>query len=103
MGGIFTEYNRMDKKDIAMINSGPRLLGLVLPRIANDLQWNLSLQTRSKGGEYDMLQSVNIICDRCYGLSPDAPMMTQLCWVEEEVTIPFLTNFSRVIRLVGKF
>ena len=67
MAGVYTEYNRMHLDDIIMINSGPRLLCMVLPRISNDIQWNLKLPTTSKHGEYNLVQSVNIITDRCYG------------------------------------
>ena len=101
VSGAFTEYNRMDLEDIAIISSGPRLLCLVLPRLANDIQWNLKLPTTSKHGRYNLIQSVNIIAERCHGLRKDAPMIQQLDKVEEEITIPFLTLFPRPIRLVG--
>ena len=101
LAGVLTEYNRMSSSDIVTIHAQSDMLVLVLPRIDNQICWELSLPSRSRGGHYNLVQSLNIICERCY--SPDSPMRQQLSWTEEEITIPFLQNFSRVIRLVGKF
>ena len=99
LSGIFAEYNRMSEDDIVTINAGSNILVLVLPRLSNQLAWELSLPNRSKHGYYSLIQSINIICERALPL--DSPMRQQLSWSEEDVTIPFLTNFNKVIRLIG--
>ena len=103
LSGVFTEYNRMAVEDIVTIHSGPRLLCLVLPRLPNDIQRSLKLNSTSKWKFYNLIQSINIITERCYGLQSESPMIKQLLLVEEEVTIPFLMLFPRSIRLVGEY
>lgn len=99
IAGIMTEYNRMSSTDIVTIHSRSNMLVLVLPRINNQLCWELSLPKRSLGGTYDLIQSLNILCEYCH--EENTPMRSQLVLVEEEVTIPFLRNFSKVIRMIG--
>ena len=102
ISGIMSEYNRMSSSDIVSVHAHGNMLVMVLPRVDNQLCWELSLPNRSKGGHYDLVQSLNIICERCFPADCNSPLRTQLAAVEENVTIPFLRNFSRVIRLIGK-
>ena len=99
LSGIFAEYNRMSSDDIVTIHAGSDILVLVLPRLHNQLAWELTLPNRSRNGHYNLVQSINILCERCIPL--DSEMRQQLSWTEEDITIPFLSNFSKVIRLIG--
>ena len=96
---MFAEYNRMCSDDIVTVHAGANILVMVLPRLPNQLVWEMSLPNRSKNGHYNLVQSLNILCERC--IATDSNMRHQLDWLEEDITIPFLSNFSKVIRLIG--
>ena len=102
LAGIMTQYNRMSSSDIVTIHAHSNMLVLVLPRIDNQLCWELSLPNQSRYGKYNLVQSLNILCERCFAADSNSPLRNQLSLIEEEVTIPFLQNFSRVIRMIGE-
>ena len=91
----------MNENDIVTINAQGSMLVIVLPRVHNQLAYEFTLATRSRGGYYDVVQSVNILCERC--VVSGSKLQSQLHLPEEQLTIPFLLNFSRTIRLIGEF
>ena len=101
LSGIFSEYNRMHVSDIVTVNADSSILVMVLPRLDNQLAYELTLTNRSRGGHYDMVQSINILCEQC--ISKGSRLQSQLHLPEEQISIPFLLNFSRTIRLIGTF
>ena len=97
VGGVLTEYSKMAISDFAMFNSGEHLLVLVLPKVPNQVAWELGQKYQSNCKTYGLLPSINIILER---LTP--PMRLQLPLKDEDIDDPLLQNFCQPIRLIGE-
>ena len=98
LAGVFTEYAQMVTDDIAMFNCKDTLLVLVLPRVPNLIAWELTRNYTSNCGTYDLHASINIILEHMTDLA-----RVQLILDDEDVDVPLLQNFSKPIRLIGKY
>ena len=92
-----TEYSTMARSDFAMFNCADVVLILVLPKMDNQVAWELTRPHRSHCQTYDLLTSINIILERL-----DCTMRLQLNLPDDDVTDPLLQNFSQDIRYTGE-
>ena len=97
LAGIFQEYASYSLEDFACLHQRNSMMVLVIPKLSNQLQKELTLKNRSKCGLYSFEQCLNIILAH---VTPSiASQITLPC---EEVTLPFLQSFDLETRLVGK-
>ena len=98
VAGIMTEYHSMVPDDIVMFNVGDVLLVLVLPKIPNQVAWELCRPFKSNCQQYDLIPSINIILEHLTDT-----IRLQLTLKDKDVDDPLLQNFKRSIRLIGMF
>ena len=96
--GILQEYSNYSVDDITCLHRGNSMLVLVIPKLSNQLQKELTLKNRSKCGLYSFEQCLNIILAH---VTPSiASQLTLPC---DQVTLPFLKSFDLETRLVGMY
>lgn len=97
LAGIMQEYSTYSIEDFMCLHKQESMLVLVIPKLSNQLQMELTLKNRSKCGIYSFQQCLNIIIE--HSTSSIASQITLPC---EQVTLPFLKSFDHETRLVGK-
>ena len=97
MAGILQEYDTFALDDFAIFHSGKSMLCLVIPKMTNQIQDELSRTNRSKCGVYSLLQSVNLILQYCTPF-----VASQLSFPDADITCNFLKPFDYVTRQIGK-
>ena len=97
IAGVMQEYSDYSFEDFVCLHQKESMLFLVVPKLTNQLQRELTLTNRSKCGLYSFTQSLNIILAH---LTPSiASQLTLPC---DQITLPFLRSFDLDTRLVGK-
>ena len=97
VAGILQEYSNYSLEDFVILHQKSSMMVLVVPKLTNQLQMELTLKNRSKCGVYDFVQCLNII------LEHSTPSInSQLSLPCDQVTLPFLACFDQTTRLVGK-
>ena len=97
LAGIYQEYDTFIPEEFAIFHSGDSMLVLVLPKLSNQLQSELTRPYRSKCGVYSLFQCINLILEYA---TPS--VASQLLYPEADITLNFLRPFSWEIRVIGK-
>ena len=97
MAGILQEYPTYPLTDFAVFHKDGAMLLLVIPKMANQVQDELSKPYRSKCGLYSLTQCINLILE--YGTPT---VNSQLSYPESEITVNFLRVFDYNTRQIGK-
>ena len=97
VAGVLQEYSTYSIDDFVCLHQQNSMLLMVVPKLTNQLQMELTLRKRSKCGQYNFSQCLNIILEHM--TSSIASQLTLPC---DQVTLPFLKSFDHETRLVGK-
>ena len=97
IAGILQEYSNYSLEDFAILHQGDSMMVLVVPKLTNQLQMELTLKNRSKCGTYNFLQCLNIILEH-----QTASIAAQISLPCDQITLPFLMPFDLETRLVGE-
>ena len=98
LAGVFQEYSNYSLEDFVCLHQQDAMLVLVVPKLTNQLQMELTLKKRSKCGMYTFVQCLNIIIE--HSTPSIASQLTLPC---DQVTLPFLAQFDLETRLVGMY
>ena len=98
LAGILQEYNQFPLGDFGIFHQGDSMLVIVIPKVSNQLQDELSRQNRSKCGVYSLHQCVNLMLEHS---TPS--IASQLNFPDELITVNFLRPFDYETRQIGKF
>ena len=98
IAGILQEYSTFALEDFVCLHQQNSLLVLVVPKLTNQLQMELTLNKRSKCGQYNLAQCINIILEHT-----TVSIASQISLPCDQVTLPFLKPFDLETRLIGKF
>ena len=97
IAGILQEYASYSLDDFAILHQGQSLMVLVIPKLTNQLQMELTLKNKSKCGTYNFIQCLNIILEH-----HTPSIAAQISLPCDQVTLPFLMPFDLETRLVGE-
>lgn len=98
LAGILQEYNQFPLGDFGIFHQGDSMLVIVIPKVSNQLQDELSRQNRSKCGVYSLHQCINLMLEHS---TPS--IASQLNFPDEMITVNFLRPFDYETRQIGKF
>ena len=98
IASVMQEYSTYAFEDFVCLHQKEAMLFLVVPKLTNQLQMELTLKNKSKCGLYSFVQCLNIILAH---VTPS--VASQLSLPCDQVTLPFLKCFDAQTRLVGKF
>ena len=98
LAGIFQEYSTYALEDFVCLHQQDAMMVLVVPKLTNQLQMELTLKNKSKCGIYSFIQCLNIIIE--HSTPSIASQLTLPC---DQVTLPFLSQFDLETRLVGTY
>ena len=98
LAGIFQEYNHLPVGDFGIFHRGCAMLVIVIPKVSNQLQDELTRQNRSKCGVYSLHQCVNILIEHS-----TPTVASQMLFPDDMVTVNFLRPFDFETRQIGNF
>ena len=98
LAGIFQEYNQYPVGDFGIFHQGDSMLVVVIPKVSNQLQDELTRKNRSKCGVYSLHQCINIILEHT---TPS--IASQLVFPDDLITVDFLQPFDFDTRQIGKY
>lgn len=96
LAGILQEYNEFALDDFGIFHQGSSMLVVVIPKVSNQLQDELTRKNRSKCGVYSLHQCINLLVE--YSTPSIA---SQMNFPDDLVTVNFLRPFDYETRQIG--
>ena len=97
LAGIFQEYNQYPVEDFGIFHHGDAMIVIVIPKVSNQLQDELTRSNRSRCGIYSLHQSINILVE-----FNTPSIASQMTLPDDLVTANFLRPFDYDTRQIGK-